>query len=353
MSNNFRISVIIPVYNAENRLYGLMNNLFHQEGADNVEFIFIDDQSNDKSYAILNEFNLFKNITILQTEKNSGPAACRNIGLDHSTGDYICFVDDDDKVGEPFGFKDGLFSNIPELDGKFFENMYPLMGESDIILCSRVMIDPTTGKISHCHSSIDHGQINCPLSMTYQRLLYMHGMQYIAGCLFRRDMIVKNNIRLIPGTEPNEDLFFGLLAAYHAKIIATSRHSVYGYYLWPLSLSRHKGTMEHFYNMLLHNNRRVPMLISHLLLKDEKYKELCRFVHIFFHTMLRYEAEMYQQGVDINRYSAFDAFPEMCMNCKHIDAVCDESAPCPNVEVFKQFIEATAKKYMPDQYTIT
>ena len=352
MSKKYKISVIVPVYNAESRLYGLISNLLHQKGADGVEFIFIDDRSADKSYAILNKFSLLKNFRILQTEKNAGPAACRNVGLDHSSGDYVCFVDDDDKVGEPFGFKNRVFSNMPELEGRFFENMYPLMGESDIILCRRVMIDPTTGKVSHCHSSIDHGQIDCQLSTTCQRVLYMHGTQYIAGSLFRREMIVRHNIRFIPGTEPNEDAFFGLIAAYHAKKITASRNSVYGYYLLPSSLSRHEGKMEHFYKMLLHNNRRLPMLLSHFLLKDEKYKELCEFVHGFFHTMLHNEGDMYMQGIDINRYSPFDAFPEMCMTCKHMDAVSDHSAQCPNAEAFKRFIEATAKKYMPDNFDI-
>ena len=348
----YKISVIVPVYNAESRLYGLMNNLFHQRGAEDVEFIFVDDRSTDRSFAMLNDFFILKNIRILQTEKNGGPAACRNVGLDHSTGEYVCFVDDDDKVGEPFGFIDSVFSKMPELEGGFFENMFPLMGDSDIVLCRRVMIDPATGKISHCHSSIDYGQIDCERSTTYQRVMYMHGMQYIAGSLFRREMIVRHNIRFIPGTEPNEDLFFGLVAAYYAGKMTVAKNSVYGYYLWPTSLSRQEGKMEHFYNMLLHSNRRLPMLLSHFLLKDEKYNELCRFVHAFFQTMNRDEGEMYQQGIDINRYSSYDAFPEICSFCKHIDAVCEGSKPCPHTEEFKRFIAATAKKYMPKGFDL-
>ena len=352
MSKKFKISVIVPVYNAESRLNGLISNLFLQKGAADVEFIFVDDRSVDRSFAMLNDYCFLKNTRLLQTEKNCGPAACRNIGLEHSSGEYVCFVDDDDKVGEPFGFINGVFSHIPDLEGVFFENMFPLMGESDIILCRRVLIDPSTGKISHCESSIDYGHINCETSATYQRVMYMHGMQYIAGSLFRREMIVKHNIRFIPGTEPNEDIFFGLIAAYYAKKMTVAQNSVYGYYLWPSSLSRHEGKMEHFYKMLLHSNRRLPMLLSHLLLKDKNYKELCRFVHSFFHTMHRDESDMYQQDIDINRYSSFDAFPEMCMFCEHIEAVCEEATPCPNADAFKRFIETAAKKYMPKDFDL-
>jgi len=352
-TKKYKISVIIPVFNAEDRIKPLLANLFSQNGADDVEFIFIDDQSTDESARILEHtVGGFNNARFLQTEKNCGPAACRNVGLDHSSGEYICFVDNDDMLGEPFGFVDRIFSYIPEMKHRFFENMLPLLGKSDIILCRRVMIDPTTGKVSHCHSSTDYGQIDCKLSASYQRVLYMHGMQYITGSLFRREMILKHKIRFIPGTEPNEDAFFGLLAAYYAESMTTSNNSVYGYYLWPNSLSRHKGKIEHFYQMLLHSNRRLPMLLSHLLLRDEKYSELCRFVHSFFHTMVHNEGDMYNKGIDINRYSAYDAFPEMCMTCNNINTVSTGSAPCPNTTEFKQFIKETAARFMPKSFDL-
>ena len=38
--------------------------------------------------------------------------------------------------------------------------------------------------------------------------------------------------------------------------------------------------------------------------------------------------------------------------CQHIDAVSDDSMPCPDAEAFKRFIEATAKKYMPDNFDV-
>jgi hypothetical protein len=61
---------------------------------------------------------------------------------------------------------------------------------------------------------------------------------------------------------------------------------------------------------------------------------------------------MYNQGIDINRYSAYDAFPEMCMTCKSIDAVSKSSALCPNTTEFKQFIEVAAKRFMPKNFEL-
>ena len=90
-----KISVIIPVYNAENHLPRLINSVLLQTYS-NLEIICINDGSTDKSLKILEEFQNQDSRIIIKTTQNSGASAARNLGLKLATGDYISFVDADD-----------------------------------------------------------------------------------------------------------------------------------------------------------------------------------------------------------------------------------------------------------------
>ena len=347
----YKISVIIPVFNAQDRLAPLLVNLFSQNGADRVEFIFIDDHSSDESYQILEcAASIHSNICLLRTEKNCGLAVCRNLGIEHASGDYLCFVDDDDTLGEPYGYVKQRLSNKPKLKGKFFENMYPFLDKSDIILCRRVTIEKEGEMISHCKSPNDFPTKRGELSASYDRALYMNAMQYICGSLFRRELIEKHHIRFISDLEPNEDLFFGVLAGYYAKKIKTSYNSVYGYHSRPDSLSKREGEKARIHDTLRYQNRQLPILLSHILLKDEKYKELCRFIFSFRYSLMRLEYHLIIQGKEFHKYSFVGAFPEMCYACEHKKEVGNGRGKCPNTDEFEQFIKETAQKFMPKNF---
>lgn len=92
---NVKVSVIIPVYNVENYLSGCLESIISQTYK-NLEIICIDDGSTDHSMGIL-EFYKKKDrrIKVFQ-QKNAGPSAARNRGLNEATGKYISFVDADD-----------------------------------------------------------------------------------------------------------------------------------------------------------------------------------------------------------------------------------------------------------------
>ncbi|MBS7007258.1 glycosyltransferase family 2 protein [Anaerostipes sp.] len=90
------ISVVIPVYNAEQYLRQTMDYLVHQT-LRSMEFIFIDDGSADGSMKILKEYQRQdpERIFIYET-KNAGPGEARNMGIRHARADYIGFADADD-----------------------------------------------------------------------------------------------------------------------------------------------------------------------------------------------------------------------------------------------------------------
>ncbi|RSK35677.1 glycosyltransferase family 2 protein [Bhargavaea beijingensis] len=98
-NRSYKVSVIIPVYNAENSIEKAITSLIRQTiGFENIELIIVDDYSTDKSRQIILEYaRKYDNITPVFLEKNSGsPAKPRNIGISLSEGKYLTFLDSDD-----------------------------------------------------------------------------------------------------------------------------------------------------------------------------------------------------------------------------------------------------------------
>lgn len=93
--NNPLISVIIPVYNAEDTLDRCIRSLLAQTHR-NTELLFINDGSTDYSAAILFDYAKRDERIRVLSIRNSGPGIARNIGLEHMQGDYFCFADSDD-----------------------------------------------------------------------------------------------------------------------------------------------------------------------------------------------------------------------------------------------------------------
>lgn len=96
-----KISVIIPMYGVENYIARCARSLFEQTFTSDVEFLFIDDASKDRSSEVLAtvideyaEKNL--DVKIFRHEKNQGLPSARNTGLKHARGEFVMHVDGDD-----------------------------------------------------------------------------------------------------------------------------------------------------------------------------------------------------------------------------------------------------------------
>lgn len=88
------ISIIIPVYNTGKYLEKCLNSILNEKV--DKEIIIINDGSTDNSLEIIKKFQKKNKEIILINQKNSGQGKARNVGLNHATGKYICFIDSDD-----------------------------------------------------------------------------------------------------------------------------------------------------------------------------------------------------------------------------------------------------------------
>ena len=92
-----KITVIMPVFNKEKYVEVSIKSILNQSLRE-FEFIIIDDGSVDKSGTICDKFAEKDNRIKVIHIKNSGVSNARNIGLDMAEGQYITFIDADDKI---------------------------------------------------------------------------------------------------------------------------------------------------------------------------------------------------------------------------------------------------------------
>ncbi len=95
-----KISAVIPVYNAENKIDRLLDSLNRQELFDKVEIIFVNDGSTDNSLQKINSFSKNKDNIIIINQSNSGVSNARNKGIASASGKYITFIDADDYLDD-------------------------------------------------------------------------------------------------------------------------------------------------------------------------------------------------------------------------------------------------------------
>ena len=97
MTDTYKISVIIPFFNAVKYINQCLESLALQDFKFPYEIIMIDDCSTDESLKLIKNHKNF-NLKIFQLSNNSGPSAARNIGLSKANGNYIFFLDIDDII---------------------------------------------------------------------------------------------------------------------------------------------------------------------------------------------------------------------------------------------------------------
>ena len=100
-TENIKVSIIIPVYNAEKYLGECLESLINQTLKE-IEIICINDGSTDNSLTILKSYQKMDSRIKVINQKNSGPGKSRNTGIKFAKGDFIGFTDSDDWVEKDY-----------------------------------------------------------------------------------------------------------------------------------------------------------------------------------------------------------------------------------------------------------
>lgn len=186
---NYKISIIIPVYNAENSLKRCVDSIINQSiGFDNIELILVDDNSKDNSREIIQDYcNVYENIVGVFLEENHGfPGFGRNIAIKKATANYIMFIDNDDEY-------------TPEICEKLYENM--ISNDADLVQCNHIHKDG----INTVYISIPESEKGVDSFLDGD--IIQHITTLVWDKIFKRSIILENNIRFIEDAFGEDDLF--------------------------------------------------------------------------------------------------------------------------------------------------
>ncbi|WP_081570889.1 glycosyltransferase family 2 protein [Streptococcus pneumoniae] len=230
-----KVSVIVPIYNVEKYLKYSIEGILKQSYK-NLEIILVNDGSQDNSLAICEEYSKIDNRIKIISVENGGQGKARNIGLQHSTSDWILFLDADDY------YDNNAVEYLVELAERY--------GSDLVVTPLRVVRDHIQGGNA---SSIKNEKI---LNLNKDRLIeemYYGRLLGATPCgkLYKREILEKWPFP--------DQLFEDLAIAYKhlmsAKKVAVSNQYYYNYYqrVGSTTKSRYTSKLEDFYRAIEKN----------------------------------------------------------------------------------------------------
>ena len=222
---NHRISIIIPVYNAERHLRQCIDSVIAQTFKD-WEAILVNDGSKDGSLAICQEYASNDDRIKVIDKPNDGPSSARNKGLDEAQGEYVYFMDADDWIETKFleNFVRNSIKDAYETHQRCYENEE---NNYDIIFQGFVR-EFSDGRKEESFamdadtSVMSKEEIICRL--------YKEHVYGWAWCkLFRREIIEKHQIRFDESLRLWEDELFTSEFLRYAENVRTIKSHLYHY----------------------------------------------------------------------------------------------------------------------------
>lgn len=219
-----KVSVIVPVYGVEKYIDRCARSLFEQT-LDDMEYIFVNDATTDKSIEILekviNDFPERKSqVTVLHHERNLGLPQARKTGIMHAKGHYIAHCDSDDWV-----------------DKDMYRSLYEtaVRENSDLVVC-----DYSKARTNGCRSkkgcrTIDKGKF-------LEDLIYKKSSWSLCNKLYNRSLFAAGI--QYPVCSMAEDMAMTIQIICRAQKISYVPKTLYYYYIYPSSMVRTKN-IEH------------------------------------------------------------------------------------------------------------
>ena len=188
-----RITVIIPVYNAERNIERCVNSVLPQLTKQD-ELLLINDGSSDNSLTILRNIEKKHKIVRVIDKKNQGVAITRNRGIKEALGQYICFIDNDDYI-----------------DSDYIETFYQAIEDSGCDLVMGGYKRVTDQKILFSINGIDTQWFQLMVVAPWAKI-------------YRREFIVENKIEFLD-YGIGEDIYFNFQIYAKTNKIQLKRYS--------------------------------------------------------------------------------------------------------------------------------
>ena len=263
------ISIVVPVYNMERYLERCLNSIMQQTYT-NIEIILVNDGSKDNSLQICLEYQKKDARIKIIDKQNEGVSVARNVGMDAATGKYIGFVDPDDWI-EPEMYK-SMHDTIK-------------INKCDIVFCNyskdtKISNSPRlfkTKKDVLYKSDIIDEFISNMIGIEDILPKYYNIMGCIWRCLYRKDFIVKHNLKFIPGITIMEDLIFTVEALINCDKICIDR-GVWYHYMQNKTSSLHTYIENMWSDQIIVHDTLERLLISAGLIDYLRHRLDSRYI---------------------------------------------------------------------------
>ena len=222
-AENVKVSIVVPIYNAEKTLERCLDSLRKQTLKD-IEIICVNDGSTDKSGKILAKYADHDARFKIITQENKYIGAARDAGIAAATGEYVGFVDSDDWVS---------------LD--YFEDMYQTGKKynTDIVMTGNVMEVHDSKAFRRQAPNIDRYVLSKKIIV--QPLDNVGWLRrFVWDKIYRRDFLEKYKIKSTYRRAIYEDFYFYIQTILPQSPISIASHATYYYFMDNLSVTRAK-----------------------------------------------------------------------------------------------------------------
>ncbi|MDR0427349.1 MAG: glycosyltransferase [Dysgonamonadaceae bacterium] len=249
MNTSPKVSVIIPIYNAESYLKTCIESVLSQTFT-NFELLLINDGSTDNSKQICEEYaSKDKRIQVISKE-NGGVSNTRNVGLEKARGHWINFIDSDDQVNE-----------------SYLENLYNETTSDDNVLILQG-INYYNDKLEKTEQLPNITLKENAISQAFQTLkIYNFG--YPFSKLYNRAVIEKNHLRFNENISFWEDLLFMCEYIYQINTIKFIEGANYNYFLKKTGLTYSYQNYQSEYALY----KEYVKILDKIFLKTEASKD--------------------------------------------------------------------------------
>lgn len=296
----YKISIIIPVYNAEKYISRCISSIINQTMDFNeLEIILIDDNSSDNSKNVIKSFiNKYENIKgIFLKNNHGGPSIPRNEGIKVASAKYIMFMDNDD-----------------EYDSKICEILYNnlILNNVDFVSCRECRVNSN----NEIYFEDPYVKYDGDIILLKNEDILKFDDLVVWNKIFRKDIILKNNI-LFPNSR-NEDYYFCFVYFIHSQT-GLYLQNYYGYKWYNTEGSLSSGykysqyyellnmyielikilnenhiNTNYFFNKRIYGNILLPIFSDNILKKEDEE------IFKLFEKYISFEKELSYPKIKIN-----------------------------------------------------
>lgn len=237
------VSIILPVYNAQNHLARCVGSICAQTYS-NIEIIILNDGSRDQSLPVCEEFRAKDPRIVLVDKENSGVADTRNLGLKLAGGKYVQFVDSDDYLDPDFtaALVAAAEEHTADLVIAPYKMVIPAGASKPEQVLDKIQDELGVMSVARPPEMREYGFLPAGVydKDTFALRLMDKPASYFYSVLwnklYRRDLLTRNDIQFVSEMHWAEDLVFNLRYIQYAETFVSIGKAGYYYVQNPQSI---------------------------------------------------------------------------------------------------------------------